>query len=327
MMTAITNRRSLFKLGLAGAAGLAAPQIMVRAAVAQDSSMSMGAQATHGFRLGEFEIATINDGGFPLPDPQTIFGTDQSKEDVAALLEQNFLPPDKFLLGFAPTVVRAGSEVVLFDTGNGAGRREAGAGKTLANLQGGGVKAEDVTVVVITHMHPDHIGGLMEDGAPAYPNARYVTGQTEFDFWTAEERMSGPTEGAAKLVAANVTPLADKMTFIGDGGEVVPGITGMDAFGHTPGHMVFLIESGGRKLAVTADTANHYVLSLQKPGWEVRFDAIKDMAADSRRKVFGMLASERMPFIGYHMPFPSVGYVEPLGDGFRWISETYQLDL
>lgn len=328
-MTLSANRRSVFKLGLAGAAALAAPQIMVRAAKADAHSMSlaMGGGGTHGFKLGEFELATINDGAFPVPDPQSIFGTDQSKEDVGALLESNFLPSEKMLLSFAPAVVRTGSDVVLFDTGLGAARREAGAGKTLANLAGGGVKAEDVTVVVITHMHPDHIGGLMEDGNPAYPNARYVTGQVEFDFWTHEDRMTGPTEGLAKLVAANVKPLADKMTFIGDGGEVVSGISGMAAFGHTPGHMVYLVESAGRKLAITADTANHYVLSLQKPGWEVKFDAIKDKAAEARRNVFGMIASERIPFIGYHMPFPSVGYVEPLGDGFRWVPETYQMDL
>lgn len=329
-MTIKTDRRSLVKLGIAAtAATLATPQIMIRTAKAEAHSaeMKLGGADTHGFKLGDFEIATINDGSFPVPDPQSIFGTDQSKDDVGALLEQNFLPPDKFVLGFAPTIVRTGSDVVLFDTGNGAGRREAGAGKTRDSLADGGVKAEDVTVVVITHMHPDHIGGLMEDGSPAYPDARYVTGQVEYDFWTADERMSGPTEGLAKMVAANVKPLADKMTFIGEGGEVVPGITGMEAFGHTPGHMIYLVESGGRKLAITADTANHYVLSLQKPAWEVKFDAMKDKAADARRTVFGMLASERMPFIGYHMPFPSVGYVETLGDGFRWVAETYQLDL
>ncbi|MEX0345160.1 MAG: MBL fold metallo-hydrolase, partial [Rhizobiaceae bacterium] len=131
----------------------------------------------------------------------------------------------------------------------------------------------------------------------------------------------------AKLVAANVKPLAEKMSFIGDGGEVVSGISGMAAFGHTPGHMIYLLESGGPKLAITAYTANHFVLSLQHLDWEVRFDAVKDKAAEMRRKVFGMAASEKMPVIGYHMPFPSVGYVEPLGDGFRWVPETYQMDM
>lgn len=329
-MTFPANRRTALKLGIMGAtAALAAPAIMVRAAHADahGSTIKMGGSGAYGFRLGDFELATINDGGLPVPNPQSIFGTDQSKEDVEALLDKNFLPKEQMVIGFAPTVVKAGDDIVLFDAGNGAARRETGAGRLLAQLPGAGVNPEDVTVVVITHMHPDHIGGLMEDGEPAYPNARYVTGQVEFDFWTAEERMAGPTEGLAKLVAANVKPLADKMSFVGDGGEVVPGITGMAAFGHTPGHMVYMLESGGRKLAITADTANHYILSLQNPDWEVRFDGDKGKAAETRRNVFGMLAADRIPSIGYHMPFPSVGFVEPLGTGFRWVPETYQFDL
>lgn len=329
-MPLTANRRSLLKLGAAGAAAiLAAPQIMIRPARADAHAqgITIGGQGTNGFRLGDFELATVLDGGLQVPNPQSIFGTDRSKETVEAELEKNFLPKENMVISFTPTVVKAGNDVVLFDTGNGAARREAGAGKLLATLPSTGVKPEDVTVVVITHMHPDHIGGLMEDGNPAYPNARYVTGQVEFDFWTADERMSGPTEGLAKLVAANVKPLADRMSFIGDGGEVVPGITGMAAFGHTPGHMIYMLESAGRRIAITGDTANHYVLSLQYPDWEVRFDAMKDKAAEVRRNVYGMLAADRIPSIGYHMPFPAVGFVEPLGTGFRWVPETYQFDL
>ncbi len=329
-MSNSTNRRTAIKLGFAGAAAaLSTPGIMVRSAAADShgSDIAMSDTGINGFRLGEFEVASVNDGGLAFPDPQSIFGTDQSKEDVEALLDKNFLPKDKMVISFAPTIVKTPSDTVLFDTGNGAGRREAGAGKLLARLSDAGISAEDVTVVVITHMHPDHIGGLMEDGKPAFANARYVTGQAEYEFWTDEKRMSSPTEGLAKLVAANVKPLADKMSFIDDGGEVVSGISAMAAFGHTPGHMIYRLESGGRQMAITADTANHYILSLQNPDWEVRFDAIKDMAAQTRRKVYGMLAAERIPSIGYHMPFPSVGYVEPLGTGFRWVPETYQFDL
>jgi glyoxylase-like metal-dependent hydrolase (beta-lactamase superfamily II) len=107
----------------------------------------------------------------------------------------------------------------------------------------------------------------------------------------------------------------------------VPGITGMAAFGHSPGHMIYRLESGGRGLVITADTANHFVLSLQRPDWEVRFDMDKAAAAATRKTVFDMIATERLPFIGYHMPFPSVGFVEKLDTGYRWVQETYQLDL
>jgi glyoxylase-like metal-dependent hydrolase (beta-lactamase superfamily II) len=105
------------------------------------------------------------------------------------------------------------------------------------------------------------------------------------------------------------------------------GITAMAAFGHTPGHMAFHLESDGQRMMITADTANHYVWSLQRPDWEVRFDADKAAAAAARKTVFGMIAADRIPFTGYHMPFPAQGYVEPAGEGFCFVPLGYQLML
>jgi glyoxylase-like metal-dependent hydrolase (beta-lactamase superfamily II) len=203
---------------------------------------------------------------------------------------------------FTPTVVNTGAEIVLFDTG-------LSAEGTLAALTAAGMTADMVDVVVITHMHGDHIGGLMgADGTtPTYPNARYVTGAIEHNHWSG-----AANEGFDK----NVRPLNDKFTFIDDAGSVATGITGMAAFGHSPGHMVYQVESGGQRLMITADTANHFVWSLQRPDWEVRFDADKAAAAAAvRKQVFGQIAADRIPFIGYHMPFPGVGFVE--ADGRR----------
>lgn len=129
------------------------------------------------------------------------------------------------------------------------------------------------------------------------------------------------------MIRASVVPLADQMTFLDDGGSVTGGITAMAAFGHTPGHMGYMIESDGAQLMLIADLANHYVWSLAYPDWEVRFDADKAAAAASRRRVLGMLAADRIPFVGYHMPFPALGYVEANGDGFRYAPATYQFDL
>nr|WP_235912031.1 MBL fold metallo-hydrolase [Mesorhizobium xinjiangense] len=278
------------------------------------------------FKLGQFEVTTILDGKRAYENTAETFGIDQPPETVAELLAGEYLPADHWMNSFTPTLVRTGDDLVLFDTGLGEGARQNGLGRLRERLGAAGHTPEDVTIVVITHFHGDHIGGLMEGEAPAFPNARYVAGQVEYDFWTAPERLSGPMESGARNVEAKVKPLADKMAFIGDGDSVVSGITAMAAFGHTPGHMIFMLESDGKQLVLTADTANHYVASLQRPDWHVRFDVDKEAGVATRKKVFDMVAADRLPFIGYHMPPPAIGFVEKVGEGYRFIPETYQLD-
>ena len=319
------GRRSV--LALAAGAALAPLALTGMRKAHAAAPMLGGARPSHyRFKLGDFEVATLADGAVQLDGPHPIFGQDQTPEAVSELAQSNFLPADRMEIQFSPMIVNTGDGLVLFDTGNGPGRRPD-AGNLIDALQAAGYDTSDIDVVVLTHMHPDHIGGLMEGGAPAFPNARYVTGSTEYDFWSKGERLSGPTENAAKLVQSNVVPLAEKTTFIGDQGEVAPGITGVDAFGHTPGHMAYRIESGGRQLLLWADIANHYVMSVQRPDWHVRFDMDKDAAAATRKQLFDMVATDRIPITGYHMPFPAVGYVERSGDGYRYVPASYQLNL
>jgi glyoxylase-like metal-dependent hydrolase (beta-lactamase superfamily II) len=280
-----------------------------RPSLAQTNPMMTPNASKHSFMLGEFEVSTLLAGTRTVPDPHTIFGMNVDADEFEAVSAQNFIPTDKAQFFFTPTVVNTGSEVVLFDAG-------LAAAPTLAALEAAGYGAGDVDVVVITHMHGDHIGGLSgDDGTPTFPNARYVTGQVEFDAWAQAEN-----EG----FDAKVRPLAEQMTFIGDGGSVAPGISGMAAFGHTPGHMVYMLDSGNEQLVVAADMTNHYVWSLAYPDWEVRFDMDKEAAAATRRRVLGMLAADRIPMIGYHMPFPANGFVEANGDGFRFVPASYQ---
>lgn len=277
------------------------------------------------FSLGAFEVTTILDGVRNADFVHPIFGENVEASEVESLATDNNLPGLASQFTFIPTVVNTGEEVILFDTGNGAGGRP-----DVGNLRGAlaesGIAPEAVDVVVITHMHPDHIGGMLEDGAPAFPNARYVTGDVEYNFWSAEERLSGPTERVGQMVQEGVVPFAENMTFIAPGDAVVSGIEAVDAMGHTPGHLAYHIESEGKRLMITADTANHFVFSLQRPDWHVRFDADKEKAAAARRAVFGMVAADKIPFIGYHMPAPGIGYVEVKGDGFEFTPAAYQLE-
>lgn len=307
-MTQITRRTALMTtIGAPLALGLA------NTAQAQSAPALQGPASSnfYRFRLGGFEVTTLQAGSRVMEKPQETFGTNASTEDFAVLSKMNFIPSDRSLNGFTPTLVNTGSDLVLFDTG-------LAPEGILSVLKEAGISPEQITIVVLTHMHGDHIGGVAGENGPTFPNARYVTGKVEHEYWA-----QASNEGFDQ----KIRPLMDKTTLLEDGGEVVPGIKAVEAFGHTPGHMAYMLESDGQKLMITADTANHYVWSLQKPDWDVRFDADKAQAAASRRKIFGMLAAEHIPFIGYHMPFPSIGYVESLGEGFRYSPVTYQFRL
>lgn len=312
-----------------GAVALVAPALLTHTKKSFAAAKKLGPASPtfYRFTLGDFEITTINDGAIQLDGPHPIFGGNVSAEDVQKLMAENFLPTKRMEIAFTPTLVNTGKEIVLFDAGNGAVRRGKGAGLLIERLAAAGFSAEQVDIVAITHCHPDHIGGLMENGKPAFPNARYVISSAEYDFWSPKEKAEGNLARVGKLVQSNVVPLAEKMTFIKPDQDVVTGITAVDSFGHTPGHLAFNIESNGKQFLLWADTTNHFVASLQRPDWHVRFDMDKEKATQSRKRILDMVAADKIPATGYHMPIHAIGYVEKKDSGYRYIPVTYQLSL
>jgi glyoxylase-like metal-dependent hydrolase (beta-lactamase superfamily II) len=311
-------------------AWLAAPYLIAgRSGPARGKAPMQGpAQPSHyRFKLGAFEITTLSDGAVVLDGPHPIFGNNQSAAKVQKYAEANLLPRTKHQISFTPVIVNTGATVVLFDSGNGGNGfvPRPAAGRLAEAIRAAGFDAGQIDVVAVTHCHPDHIGGLMEGGKPAFPNARLAIGEAEFAFWSAPERLSGETEGMAKLTQSNIVPLKDKMTLLKPDGEVAPGIRAVGAFGHTPGHTAYHIESEGKRLLLWGDICNHPVFSLQKPDWHVSFDMDKQKAVETRRKLFDMVATDRIPFTGYHFPFPAVGFVEKKAAGYRYVPATYQL--
>lgn len=263
-------------------------------------------------KVGSFEVTTLLAGTRAVEGPHNIFGLNVDADTFNSVSADAGLSTDAAQFFFTPTLVNNGTELVLFDTGlSGAG--------TVAAIEAAGYTADQVDKVVITHMHGDHIGGISTDGTPTYANAAYVTGAAEFDAWsgTGNENFDG-----------KVAPLAEQFTMLDDGGAAASGITAMAAFGHTPGHMVYMVEDGGTQLVIGADFANHYVWSLAHPDWEVKFDMDKAAAATTRKRLLDMMATDRTAFIGYHMPWPGIGYVVKNGDGgYRYEAHSYQLML
>jgi glyoxylase-like metal-dependent hydrolase (beta-lactamase superfamily II) len=329
----LTRRHMLSAAGALAAAPLAAGLFtgqLASPALATGAMLGARQPTWCRFKLGSFEVTMTSDSDAFIPGPFPIVGGNASQGEVEQLMRDNLLPPDKYQPGFTPMIINTGKQLVIFDTGNGAkGFVPRPKGGWLATqLADSGITPEQIDIVVLSHGHPDHVGGVMENGKPLFPNARYVIGASEYDFWAPEGKFTGEPEKLASLFRANVVPLADKITFLKPGDDVAPGIRAREAYGHTPGHLAFDIESDGKRMLFWGDCAHHQVASLARPEWHCSFDVDKEKGAATRRRIYELAAAERIPVSGYHMPFPSIGYVEHLdGGGYRWLAHTYQLNL
>lgn len=321
------DRRALLALGGAAAATLALGAL-ARPAVAAAPLLGVSLAKHWRYKLGAFEVTTIMDSEAFIDGPYPIIGKNATEAEVHALMRDNMLPETRYQPGFSPTVVNTGKQLVLFDTGNG----EIGfvarpnGGWLAAQLGPAGFRPEDIDVIVLSHGHLDHVAGIMEGGKPLCPNARYVICAAEYDFWAPEGKHTGEMEKLAAVFRASALPVADKFTMLKPGDDVVPGIRSLAAPGHTPGHLAFVIESEGKQMLFWGDCAHHHVASLSHPDWHCIFDVDREQAAATRKTIYDMAATERWPVIGYHMPFPSIGYVERRdARAYRWIPHSFQL--
>ena len=286
------------------------------------------------FKLGDFEVATIMDSKVIRTGLTPSFGGEAAAAEVKALAAVNRIDADRYEHPFTPTLVNTGKELVLFDSGNGTLSAEyeqlkgrLPPGNLVARLAQAGYKPEDVDVIIITHGHPDHIGGLTKGDQPVFPRARYVFGAVDFDFWKKGENVREARKFNRELYVKICLPVADRATFIKPGDEVVPGIRAVEAYGHSPGLLAFHIESEGKRLLNWADTCNHYVVAIQRPDLHLDVDDEKDKAVATRKRILDMVASERLMVAGFHMPFPGLGWIEKTGGAYRWVPHSYQLNL
>lgn len=274
------------------------------------------------FDLGSFKIAALLDAVDVRDNLASAFAAGQSPGAVLELAVSNFIDRDRYEHCFIPTLIDTGSEKILFDTGCG----DEGS-SLLDGLQDLGLGPDDIDVVVITHGHPDHIGGLVRNGEPVFSRARYVFGAAEFAFWTEGTPVREARLANRDLFRQICTGLADRATFIAPGDEVLPGITAIGASGHSPGLLAFLVESGGQQLLIWSDAFLHYVVSIQHPEWHADFDDDKEQAVETRKRLLKMAAEQRLLVAGHHMPFPGLGYIESANGSFRWLPVSYQLNV
>jgi glyoxylase-like metal-dependent hydrolase (beta-lactamase superfamily II) len=280
------------------------------------------------FKLGNAEATIVSDGPLPLGDPSGAF-LGLSKEEIAKQLSDNFLPLDNAVLEQNSLIVNTGSHLVLFDTGMGSAKDFGPTtGKLMNSIKQAGIDAKDIDAVVMSHAHIDHCGGNCDDaGKSLFPNAQFYIAQSDFDFWTDESKAGGPLKSFIAQARKNLLPVRDRTTFIKDGQEFLPGITAIAAPGHTVGHTVFMISSGGKQMAYIGDLTHHPVLLMQKPLTEFAYDTDPKQSAQTRVKLLTMFADQKTPIIAYHFAWPGYGHVAKQGDGFRYFPEPMNMAL
>jgi len=251
------------------------------------------------FKLGAFNLVALHDAQFILPNDGKVFGVGVGPAAVTQVLDAAGAPTENITLSVDALLVKTGKEIVLIDTGIG--------GALQGSLKLAHVKPETVTDILITHAHPDHIGGLVKNGALAFANAKIRMSAAEWTWLQSETQMAD----VVKVISPQVATFEP-------GAEVVPGITAVDLKGHTPGHTGYEIVSGKDHLLDFGDTAHSSIISLAKPIWHISFDNDPDLGEQNRVEELAKLAKSQETIFAPHFPFPGVGKIEPQADHFAW---------
>lgn len=279
------------------------------------------------FKLGDAIITNLLEGHVVRGDMHPFVATNASAEDVEALAKQYQLPYPELEHSFTTTLIEIAGKLIAIDPGFGENSPMPSAGYFSQSLSAAGYKADDIDIVLISHSHPDHIGNLMTGGKPTFPNAEIVYGRHEFDYWKIGKDIKEFRKPTLALFQKVALPLADRIRFIEPNDTIVQGVTAIEAFGHSAGHLAFHIESAGQQLMMLNDTVAHYVASFAQPDWAFSMDDDPDMAATSRRRILTQVSQDNIPVIGFHIPFPSIGYVEASASAFSFRPATYQFNV
>lgn len=324
-MVDVARRDILKAAGLLAAAGATGTPALAKAPLA-----SKQAPAIYRMKVGDYEVSVLADGArvFPMPDS---FVTNVPKDKALAAAEAAYMPKGMVKVPFNPTLVNTGSKLILIDTGNGPAP-DGKVGQLTANLAAAGIKPEDIDVILISHLHPDHINGLLNaEGKLAWPNAEIKAAGPDWAFWMSDDNMAKASTPLDKNYFANtrkiLTGLKDRIERFEWGKEVAPGITSIAAPGHTPGHTAFAVASGSSKVFVQSDVTNIPEFFLRNPDWHVMFDHDADLAQKTRHAFYDMAAAEKADVIGYHFSFPSVGHVEKDGAGYRLVPASWSTNI
>ena len=313
-----------FARGALTAAGFALAALQAAPGLAAAPMAKTNAPAFYRIMLGDFEVTVVGDGTTELPVDTLLQNTTKEKVD-AALAKRHLKSPLE--TSFDAFLINTGSKLVLVDSGAGTLFGPT-LGKLLANLKASGYQPEQVDEIYITHMHPDHVGGLSADGKAVFPNAIVRADKKEADYWLSDanaakapEQLKGFFQGAKAMLTPYVS--AGKFKPFEGAAELAPGIKAVPSAGHTPGHTAYIVESKGQKLVLVGDMIHVAAVQFAEPGVVIGFDTDTKSAEAVREKEFAEAAKDGYLLGAAHLPFPGLGHLAQEGKGFEWIPVNY----
>jgi glyoxylase-like metal-dependent hydrolase (beta-lactamase superfamily II) len=270
--------------------------------------------------VGSATLTTVSDGNLVLPG--SFIFEPMPQDQLKPILTELGISDEQLTPECNLALYRDGENTVLFDVGSGPDFMPT-AGTLLESLDAAGVAPEDITHVVFTHAHPDHIWGLLDEfDEPLFYDATYMMGRAEWDYWWDPETVN--TIGDARAAFAvgakrRMEVIEDSVQFFDAGDEVLPGIAAVATYGHTPGHMSFEIRNGTDSAMVIGDAIGNHHVAFRKPDWISGSDQDGDMAAKTRKMLFDRITSEDMAIIGFHLPDGGMGRIDRSGDGYVFV--------
>lgn len=296
---------------------------LLQGAVAGTALAGMGgklALASDMAEIGSMKITTLSDGNLNLPG-DFIFGP-MPKDKLAPILAANGIGDGPLTPECNVTLLQDGERTILFDTGSGPAFQES-AGLLVDSLDEAGVAVEDVTHVVFTHCHPDHLWGALDDfDDPLFPEAVHMMGRSEWDYWWDPETVNTIEDARTTMAVGakrRMEVLEDAITLFDAGQEILPGVMARASYGHTPGHMAFELRSGSESVMVVGDSIGNHHVAFAAPSWHSGSDQDKETAAATRQSLLDQMSAEKTRIIGYHLPGGGMGHVERKGDAYRFV--------
>lgn len=323
MSTFELSRRQMLATAGAGVAGAVAARLIGADVANAEAPAKVAALANppafYNFKHGDVQVTLVSDGVLKVGDGRKII-KEATTEELTERLEAAFLPADNMVLQQNIPVLKIGGKTIIVDTGSGATEMFGdGTNRLVGNLRAAGIDPATVDLIVLSHCHPDHVGGMIDGaGKMVFPNAQVSVNEADFKFWTDEAKLSGDMKPFIEFARARLLPYKDKTTFHKGGQDIVSGLQAIDAPGHTVGHTIFMLTAGSKPLAITVDCAHHHILFVEKPKIEFGYDTDSKQAVATRLKIWDMLATDRTPFIAYHFPWPGLGNLAKSGDAYRY---------